>query len=137
MLMMTATGMEHGLVQSLPNNVPFDDFKAYEPSIREEMRKQKKEDSKQVKARFINHVEPGQPITKQYCRYAGDPLQKWVLIPGYEYTLPLGLVKEVNASSTVIREGLQSVDGKDINKSGAPLDKDKVVHNYELVPTKF
>lgn len=137
MIQVTATGEEHGLLGTLPNAVPFTDFKNYKPEMRERLRKEQKEDSRMVKTRYINHPEGvlGR-CSKTYVRYAGEPLMRYHLIHDYEYTLPLGFVNEINESRTTVREGLQSVDGKDVN-NGAPLAKDAYVRCHELVPVKF
>lgn len=137
MLLVTANGEEHGLINTMPNSVPDDDFKNFDPSLKEEMKKLKKEDAKKVSARFINHQYPDEPLTKRYCKYAGDPIQEWKFLPGHEYTVPYGLVKEVNESRQMERQGLQSVDGKEVNKGEMPLEKDRSRPLYELVPTKF
>jgi len=134
--MVTPSGEQHGFLENLPNAVPFDDYKNYEPSKREEMKKKHKNDAKIVRARFINHQYKDEAIPKVYCR-PGQPLQKWLFIPGYEYSVPLGLVEEVNQSRQNLRAGLQSIDGKDVNKNGSPVEKDKVEPLYELVPLSF
>lgn len=133
----TATGEEHGLINSYPNAVPFDDFKNLDPSKKEDMKKLKKEDAKIVKARYINHEEGAKGrLKKPYCRYAGDPILQYNLIHDYEYEVPLGFVREVNESRLPVRSGLQSVDGEDVN-SGAPVAKDSVKRHHELVPVSF
>lgn len=133
----TSWGEEHGLINTYPNAVAFDDFKHLDPSLKESMRKRKKEDAKMVKVRYINHEEREKGrLQKPYCRYAGDPIQQYNLIHDFEYELPLGFVKEVNESRIAVREGLQSVDGVDVN-NGAPVGKDKVKRHHELVSCSF
>jgi len=92
-----------------------------------ELEKQKKEDSRMVKAEYMNSRGKHERLTKPYCKYAGDPLQIWHFIPGKVYEVPLGLVNEVNDKNKVMkrREGLMEVDGKEVTKSGAPLDRDE------------
>ena len=133
----TAWGEEHGLINTYPNSVPFDDFKNLDPSKKEEMKKMKKEDSKMVKARYINHEEGSKGrLQKPYCRYAGDPILQYNLIHDHEYELPYGFVREVNESRVAVREGLQSVDGKDVN-NGSPVARDSTKRHHELVSTSF
>ena len=101
------------------------------------MRKQKKEDERIVKVRYINHEEgPLGRLTKPYAKYAGDPIQRWHFIHGYEYDVPYGLVAEVNEVSVPVRSGLQMVDGKDVS-GGKPLEKDDTKKVHEFVSTKF
>ncbi len=133
----TASGEQHGLINTLTNSVPFDDFKHMKPSDKAKCEKQKKEDARIVKARYINHRGKHERLSKAYCRWSGDPIQQYHLIPGYTYDLPLGIVNEVNAVKMPKRSGLVSVDGEDLN-NGAPIDKDSEGERlHELVPVSF
>lgn len=135
--MCTAAGEEHGLIATLPNSVPFTDFKNMKPENAEKCRKEMKEDARTVKARYINHEGRNERLEKSYCRWPGEPIQKWKLIPDHEYTLPMGFIKEVNETRKAVRSGLQTVDGEPVNKDGSPLEKDRFERVHELVPTKF
>ncbi len=133
-----STGEQHGLIGTLPNSVPFDDFKNMKPEHAEKMRKQKKEDSKVVKARYINRRGIHERLEKPYCKYAGEPIQLYKLVPEMVYPLPLGFINEVNESQGIpLRADLQSIDGKDINNDGSPLQKDRYEKIHELVPVSF
>lgn len=137
-VMCTATGEQHGLINTLPNSVPFDDFKSLKPEIKAEVEKLKKEESKRVKVRYINSRGRHERLTKHYCRYAGDPIETWHLIPSQEYEVPYGLVKEINGTKQKRRSGLMSIDGNDLNKDGSPLahdTEDEPLH--QLVPVSF
>jgi hypothetical protein len=127
LVMATAAGEQHGLVNTLTNSVPFDDFKNMKPEHKKEMERQKKEDSKKVKAEYMNSRGRHERLTKPYCRYAGDPIEVWHFIPGKTYEVPMGLIKEVNDPKKHIpqRSGLVSVDGSSINKDESPLEKDQ------------
>lgn len=124
--MATASGEMHGLINTLTNCVPFDDFKNMKPEHKKELEAQKKEDSRLVKVEYMNARGRHERLTKPYCRYAGDPIQIWHFIPGKTYEIPLGLVKEVNDSSKrmPMRSGLVSVDGDPVKKDESPLDTD-------------
>lgn len=123
----TASGEMHGLINTLTNSVPNDDFKNFKPEHKKEMERRKKEDSKIVNAEYMNSRGRHERLTKPYCRYAGDPIQIWHFIPGYVYPVPLGLVKEVNDKSKIMkkRSGLVSVDGNAVTKDEAPLAQDE------------
>lgn len=123
----TASGEMHGLINTLTNSVPFDDFKNYKPEHQKELRAQKKEDAKIVKAEYLNSRGRHERLTKAYCKYQGDPIEIYHFIPGKVYEVPLGLIKEVNDKNKNIpqRSGLISVDGNPINKDESPLDKDQ------------
>ncbi|CAB4132253.1 hypothetical protein UFOVP256_4 [uncultured Caudovirales phage] len=127
LMMSTAAGELHGLINTLTNSVPFDDFKNFKPEHKKEMERQKKEDSKIVEAEYMNSRGKHERLTKPYCKYAGDPIQIWHFIPGKTYKVPLGLVKEVNDSTKKIprRSGLVSIDGESVRKDESPLDKDE------------
>lgn len=125
LMLATASGEQHGLINTLTNSVPFDDFKQMKPEHKKELERQKKEDARLVKAEYMNSRGRHERLTKPYCKYAGDPIQIWHFIPGKVYEVPLGLVKEVNDQNKVMkkRAGLVSVDGNEVN-AGAPLDND-------------
>jgi len=126
--MVTASGEEHGLINTLTNSVPAEEgFRNMKPEHKKEMEAQKKEDGRLVKAEYLNSRGRHERLTKPYCRYAGDPLQIWHFIPGKIYEVPLGLVKEVNDKNKMMpkRSGLVSIDGQPIRQDNAPLDKDQ------------
>ncbi len=127
LLMATTSGEQHGLVNTLTNSVPFDDFKNFTPTNKSKLEKEKKEDSRLVKAEYLNSRGRHERLTKAYCRYSGDPIQIWHFIPGKTYEVPFGLVKEVNDKTKVLpkRSGLVSIDGNDLKKDASPLDKDE------------
>lgn len=140
LLMSTASGELHGLINTLTNSVPFDDFKSMKPEHKKEMERQRKEDSKIVKAEYMNSRGRHERLTKPYCRYAGDPIQIWHLIPGKKYDLPMGLINEVNDAKKHIpkRSGLVSIDGNPLRKDESPLDKDEEGEwLHKLVPCSF
>ena len=123
----TASGEMHGLINTLTNSVPFDEFKNMKPEHKKECEAQKKEDAKIVNAEYMNSRGRHERLTKPYCRYAGDPIQIWHFIPGKTYKVPLGLIKEVNDKNKCLpkRSGLLSIDGEPIRKDESPLDKDE------------
>lgn len=135
--MCTASGEEHGLVNVLPNSVPFTDFKHMSPENAEKCRKELKEDAKMVKARYINRRSNNERFEQPYCKWPGEPIRMYKLIPEQIYELPKGFVKQVNAMKMPLREGLQSVDGKDVQGNGAPLSRDSFETLHELVPVSF
>lgn len=127
LVMATPSGEQHGLINTLTNSVPFDDFKNMKEDHKKELQKQKKEDSRLVKAEYMNSRGRHERLTKPYCRYAGDPIQIWHFIPGKTYEVPLGLVNEVNDKNKIMkrRAGLISVDGNPVQSTEAPLDQDQ------------
>lgn len=127
LLMATASGEQHGLINTLTNSVPFDDFKNFTATNKSKLEKEKKEDSRLVKAEYLNSRGRHERLTKAYCKYSGEPIQIWHFIPGKTYEVPLGLVKEVNDKSKVLpkRSGLVSIDGNSIKKDESPLDRDE------------
>lgn len=140
LMMATANGELHGLINTLTNSVPFDDFKNMKPEHKKELEKQKKEDSRLVKAEYMNSRGRHERLTKPYCRYAGDPISIWHFIPGKTYEVPMGLINEVNDSTKHIpkRSGLVSVDGESLNKDESPLDKDRDGEwLHKMVPVSF
>lgn len=127
LLLATASGEQHGLINTLTNSVPFDEFKNMKPEHKKELERQKKEDSRLVKAEYMNSRGRHERLTKPYCRYAGDPIQIWHFIPGKVYDVPLGLVNEVNDKNKIMkkRADLISIDGNEVKKDGSPLQNDE------------
>ena len=123
----TASGEMHGLINTLTNSVPFDDFKNMKPEHKKELERQRKEDSRVVKAEYLNSRGNHERLTKPYCKYAGDPIQIWHFIPGKTYEIPLGLVNEINDKNKIMkrRAGLLSLDDVPVQKNESPLEKDE------------
>lgn len=135
--MVTAAGEEHGLINTLSNHVPDKGDKDINPKIKSAYEKKKKDDAKMVKARLMAKLRTDR-LDKPYCRYAGDPIEVYHLIPGHTYELPMGFIEEVNGVSCVQRSGLVSLDGENVTQDGSPLDKDRSSdRQFELVPISF
>ncbi len=119
--LVTERGEEHGLVNTLGNSVQGDGMKRFAPEHKEQMKKLKEDESRIVKARYVNHRGAHERLIKPYCRWAGEPIQIWNFIPGYEYDVPYGLVKEVNDAAPrqnkkdpeLIQGAMGLVEGKD------------------------
>lgn len=136
--LLTATGEAHGLINMIGNSVAFDEFKHMDPKTKAKCEKEKKEDSRMVKARYINMRGKHERLQKPYCRWSGDPIRMYNLIPGYVYELPYGMVREVNEKKEVKRSGLVSQDGQALNKDESPIDKDQIGESiHQLVPIDF
>lgn len=134
----TGAGEQHGLINTQTNSVPYDGFKHMSPEIKAKVEKEKKEDSRIVKVEYMNSRGRHERLTKPYCRYAGDPIVTYHLIPGKVYELPMGFVKEVNENKMPRRSGLVEVDGQKITDTGAPLDRDEEgPWLHKLVPVNF
>jgi hypothetical protein len=128
LLQATASGEQHGLINTLTNSVPFDEFKHMKPEHKKEIERQKKEDSRPVKAEYMNSRGRHERLVKPYCKYAGDPIQVWNFIPGKVYeNVPLGLINEVNDKNKIMkkREGLLEIDGKPVQANESPLGRDE------------
>lgn len=138
MSLLTASGEAHGLINTIGNSVAFDDFKHMDPKTKAKVEKEKKEDSKMVRARYINQRSASERLDKAYCRYSGDPIRLYHFIPNFVYEIPMGLVKEVNEKKEVKRSGLVSENGEPMRADEAPMDKD-VYHasRHQFVPVSF
>lgn len=136
--MATSTGELHGLINTIGNSVAFDDFKHMDPKMKAKCEKEKKDDARMVKARYINSRGKHERLQKPYCRWSGEPIRLYNLIPGHVYELPYGMVKEVNEKKTIKRSGLVSLDGQALRKDESPLDKDEYEDSlHQLVPVDF
>ncbi len=130
-LMATENGESHGLINTLPNSVADDGFKDMNPEMKTKCEKQKKEDNRMVKARYINHRGMHERLTKPYMRWAGDPIKIYHLIPGKTYDLPKGFVDEINSSIGLAQRADRVIDDKVMSRDQAP---EKL---HELVPISF
>lgn len=138
-VLVTENGEQHGVINTVANSVKEQDgYKNMAPDVKERVMKKKKRDSEIVKARYINHRGMHERLTKPYCRYAGEPIDTYHLIPGQVYELPRGFVDEVNNNPGLPqRAGLVSKDGNNVN-GGNPLAKDtNPLRLHELVPAAF
>ena len=100
--------------------------------------KEKKEDARMVKVKYINMRGVHERLTKPYCRWSGEPILQYHLIPNEVYEVPMGFVKEVNGTTTMKRSGLLSVDGKPVNSDESPLTQDQEDEQLHLlVPATF
>lgn len=131
LLMVTASGEQHGLINTLPNSCKDTGFEGMSPEVKAKCEKLRKDEARIVKARYINHRGMHERLTKPYMRYAGDPIRIWHLIPGHTYDLPYGFVKEINESPGLAQRGEKMVDGEYIAKDQAPM------RLHELVPISF
>lgn len=125
--MVTGLGEQHGLINTLTNSVPFDDFKNFKPEHKKEMERQKKEDARLVKAEYLNSRGKHERLTMPYTLGSGEPINIWHFIPGKTYEIPMGLIRTVNDKNKRLpkRSGLVSVDGEPVKKDESPLDKDE------------
>lgn len=135
--MVTETGEQHGLINVLANSVKDNGFQHMEPEVKAKAEKLRKEDNKKVKARYMNHRGDHERLTKPYMRWAGDPIQIWHFIPGYEYEVPKGLVDEVNSTKLAERGEMVGVmkDGKEVGRVRQKDGKGTRIH--EFVPISF
>lgn len=133
----TDKGEPHGLINTLTNSVPFDDFKHFDPKTKAKVEKEMKEDKRMVRVVLLAK-KMNDRLEKTYCRYAGEPILQYKLIPGKEYDLPYGFVREVNDKVKVQRSDLLEVDGKPVSRTGAPTEKDSQGEwDFKLVPVNF
>lgn len=125
----TQDGVEHGLIDTLPNSVKAPKMERMSEKKKKEMAKLQEEEDKEVVARYINH-NGDQPLIKTYMRWAGDPIRTYKFLPNYEYRVPLGLVKEINGSKKVNRS---KTDNDNSNLSAVESE----TKSHELVPASF
>jgi hypothetical protein len=130
-VLVTESGERHGLINELVNSVRDDGFKSATPENKTKMEKLKKEESRMVKARYINHRGMHERLSKPYMHWAGDSIKMYHLIPGQVYDLPLGFVKEINDSPGLADRGEKMVGDEYQSK-----DK-KGFKIHELVPIHF
>lgn len=130
--LVTASGEEHGLINSVGNSVHDNSFKHMKPETKVKAEKLRDEEHRLVKARYINHRGNHERLTKPYCRWAGDPIETWHFIPGQTYEVPLGLVNEVNNSPGLAQRS------EILDTNGNPTVRDaSALKLHEFVPLNF
>lgn len=136
--LLTVNGEAHGLINTIGNSVAFDDFKHMDAKTKAKCEKEKKEECKMVRARYIHKKGNNERLQKAYCRWSGEPIRLYNLIPGHVYELPYGFIKEINEKKGIQRSGLVEVDGQAIRNDNSPLDKDTMVDgDHLLIPVEF
>ena len=108
--MVTPSGERHGLINRVANSVQDNGFAHFKPEWKKKAEDLRKKESKMVKARYINHRGQHERLTKPYCRWAGDPIDTYHLIPGFEYELPLGFIEEINDPNKVMPKRSEILD---------------------------
>lgn len=131
LLLMTESGEQHGLINTIANSVSDHSFKHFDPKWKKEAERMKAEDHKMVKARYINKRGNHERLDKPYMRWAGDPIRIYHLIPGYIYDLPMGFVNEINSKKNVMRSDRVDENGKIATQDSIG----EAIH--ELVPVSF
>lgn len=117
--LVASNGERHGLINTVGNSVPDSGFKHMNPTMKAKAEKLKKEESKVVKAKYLNYRGTHERLSKPYCRWEGDPIQMWHFIPNETYEVPMGLVNEVNSSPGLARRSeILDAHGRPTMKEG-------------------
>lgn len=128
----TLNGIDHGLINTLINQVPKSKrFKNMDAKKKEEAENKIKRDSQLIKVRFIHYKnQENQVIPKDYYAGAGEPIYLFGFMHDEVYTVPRGLVDQVNDENRMIPKREGSVD-----ENGQPLQKDgkkKRIYHFVL-----
>lgn len=63
-----------------------------------ELRAKRDHDRKKVRGKFIFHEVPNGRMEFVYRAYKGDPIEKYDMVDGEVYTVPLGIAKHLNTN---------------------------------------
>ena len=111
----TANGIEHGLLNTLVNQVPKSKrFKNVDPKKKEELEKKVKADSELVEVRYLNYKnQENGSLYKDYYAAAGEPYYLFNFLHDHVYKVPKGLVDQVNDPNHMVpkREGALTDNG--------------------------
>lgn len=129
-VMVTPSGEEHGLLKELPNSVRFNDFKNVDPKQKEKLKKQKQEELKLVKVKYLNKYGASGMLESVYCDWAGEPLRFYKCLHNYEYEVPYGFVKKINASGMAERSKEDGPNEKGHGQTGLEQE-------HRFVPVGF
>lgn len=123
------SGQEHGLMETLSNAVPDHGFKNLSEKNRKVMLDRKKNDLELVKVRYQNMDNQEYGVWEgSYCDYPGEPIRMFRFLHGFEYEIPRGLAKKINALGMPIRSDLVDSTGKYYEKEG------EIKKTHQLVP---
>lgn len=126
----TPSGIEHGLMTTLVNQVPKSKrFKNVEPKLKEELEAKVKRDSELISVRYLNYKNQDTGfLAKDYYAGAGEPIYIFKFLHDYVYMVPKGLVDQVNDPTRLSpkREGSLDENGQPLLKDGAP----KRIHHF-------
>ena len=132
MELVTASGEKHGIINTIANSVKDTGFAHMTPEMKAKCEKQRKEEAKIVKARYLNSRGQNERLTKPYMRWAGDNIVTYHLIPGQDYDLPMGFIKEVNSSPGLAKRS------EILDSSGQPTKVEGAAEKiHQLVPVGF
>lgn len=133
MTLLTPEGTEHGLLRRVRNSVQEDKAKR-DPKQKAEYQKRREHDSKKVTARYLNHPNPDNgTLTVPYVKYAGDPIEIYKFLTGYNYEVPRGLVDQVNESSMK----MQPIEEEDDGRGNVIAKKRPNKRVHEFIPVGF
>lgn len=129
----TLSGIKHGLLTTLVNQVPKSKrFKNLEAKAKEEAELKIKHDSELITVRYINYKnQENGYLSKDYYAGAGEPIYVFKFLHDHVYKVPKGLVEQVNDPNRRVPRR----EGAVVDDSGAPLDKDgpmKRIHHFVM-----
>lgn len=70
--------------------------KKEEPKVNPNYKYQRDQDRKLVRGKFIFHEVPGGMLSFSFRKWKEDPVERFDLVDGQIYTLPLGVAKHLN-----------------------------------------
>jgi hypothetical protein len=82
------------LPEVTPSGIPIKDGKSLRGPV--DVRAMRAEERKPVKGIFKFYDVPGGLMEFNYLKYKGDPIEKYSLVDGEVYTLPLGVARHLN-----------------------------------------
>lgn len=110
----TSQGEQHGLLKVVANSVPNSEGKRFKEKDRTGQAKVREDQSKMVKAVYINKRGNHERLEMNYCLWDGDPILGYKFIPEQEYEVPKGLIDQVNNKKVTKRSGLLDKNGKEL-----------------------
>jgi hypothetical protein len=127
---MITNGIEHGLMGTLVNQVPkAKRFQKVSAEKKAELERKMKADGELEKVRYINfrNQDTGQ-LYKDYSVGAGEPIYLFNFLHDQVYTIPRGLIDQVNDTTRLPpkREGSLDPNGQPLTKDGGK----KRIHQF-------
>ena len=126
-------GLQHGLMNTVGNSVTDEAMSKFKEKDRPAMEKKKKDSEKIVQAQYLNKRGGEERLERPYMEWAGQPITSWRFLHGETYSVPKGLVDDVNSPHKRVkkRSGL-------VGANGVALENDEFEEQeHRFVPVGF
>jgi len=91
---------------------------------------QRDKDRELVKGIFKYHEAPGGSVSFSFRKYKGDPIERYDLVDGNVYTLPLGVAKHLNSNCWYPQ--YEHINGEDMTAAHTACGNGKSISDMNI-----